>query len=240
MAVVAGGTTREVLLSGVSSKSPLRASIPIKPNSLEFSAPRGTLASRLGRHMSWIVALALAAGSLEARADMEDPRGTTVARVAPLGETPVAAPPVRLAAVAHEVPAAAAKDAPAETPRLMSAAERTQMGRKRRLSEVEVAQLLRHTGFPEREIPALVCTVKHESSFLTKAHNQNSDGSQDTGLFQINDIWLRACRVSRKELQDPMKNAKCALLVYARQGLKAWLGYTKKRECRTYQMAELD
>ena len=112
---------------------------------------------------------------------------------------------------------------------------------KKYLSESDVVRILRHTGFPETDISALVCTVKNESSFIAHATNVNaSDGSHDTGLFQINDLWRRACQVTRTDLLDPIKNAKCAHLVYSKRGMRAWFGFTKKRECRSYQLAEVD
>src|SRR4051794_39702260 len=60
----------------------------------------------------------------------------------------------------------------------------------RRLSEHEVASLVRRAGFPEYEVAKMVCTAKYESSWYERASNKNSNGTIDRGLFQINSIHL--------------------------------------------------
>lgn len=108
------------------------------------------------------------------------------------------------------------------------------------LAPQHVAELLRETGFPDRAIPRLVCTAKYESAFHTRAKNRNRNGTHDTGLFQINDIWLESCGVTRKELLNPTVNAACALKVYREQGMDAWYAYKKKKvECRRYRLEEV-
>ncbi len=107
------------------------------------------------------------------------------------------------------------------------------------LSESEVAQYLRQAGFDEADIPLMVCTAKHESSFFTKAKNVNNNGTSDYGLFQINDrYWLDGCHVTRQELMDPMINAECAHVVFEQQGPTAWYGYKAHRaECDHYSVS---
>lgn len=106
------------------------------------------------------------------------------------------------------------------------------------LNQNQVARVVRQAGFPAQVIPIMVCTAKYESSFNTAAKNKNRNGSVDTGLFQINDIWLNACQVSRKTLLDPKENARCAYRVWKQQGLEAWYAFKKKEvECRTFSLA---
>nr|BFD33486.1 hypothetical protein GTC16762_31050 [Pigmentibacter ruber] len=80
-------------------------------------------------------------------------------------------------------------------------------------------------GFSEREIPVMYCIAKLESSFNPRAQNFNRNKTFDTGIFQINDIWLKQCQMSRKDLFDVRNNAKCARLVLYRQGFTAWTTY---------------
>lgn len=106
---------------------------------------------------------------------------------------------------------------------------------RRRVRAHEVAQFLEAAGFPLKDIPKLVCTALYESAFDPRATNRNRNGSQDTGLFQINDLWLKECKLSRADLFDPVKNVSCALRVYTQQGLAAWYAYEKKKEkCNAY------
>ncbi len=108
----------------------------------------------------------------------------------------------------------------------------------RRLSEVEVANVLRQAGFAESQVPRMVCTAKYESSFYERASNKNRNGSIDRGLFQINSIHVggtRGCPSSGEALWNPTTNAKCALAIYKMQGINAWYGYKKhKAECDRY------
>lgn len=111
--------------------------------------------------------------------------------------------------------------------------------RFRPLPEKRVVGILRKAGFPEHSLNEMVCTAKYESSFNPKAKNLNFNGTQDTGLFQINDIWLKGCKVTRKGLLDPHVNARCALKVYSDQGLSAWMAFNaREKECRTYRLPE--
>jgi hypothetical protein len=108
----------------------------------------------------------------------------------------------------------------------------------RRLSEQEVATVLRNAGFAENQVPRMVCTAKYESSFYERASNTNRNGSTDRGLFQINSIHVggtRGCPTNSEALWNPTTNAKCALAIYKSQGINAWYGYRKhKTECDSY------
>jgi hypothetical protein len=108
----------------------------------------------------------------------------------------------------------------------------------RRVSESEVASLLRDAGFPESSIGQMICTAKYESSFYERASHVNNNGTTDYGLFQINSIHLRdaGCPSTTTGMYDAAQNTKCALRVYRSQGIRAWYGYQKhKTECDAYR-----
>ena len=107
------------------------------------------------------------------------------------------------------------------------------------INEKKVAKLLKQTGFPAHAIPRMVCTAHYESRFDVAAKNENSNGSVDTGLFQINDTRLKSCGVTRKQLRDPKINSSCALHVYKTQGINAWIAYRKKKaKCIVYKVGD--
>ncbi len=108
----------------------------------------------------------------------------------------------------------------------------------RQLTEAEVAQVVRSAGFPENMVGTMVCTAKYESSFYDRATNNNTNGTTDYGLFQINSIHIGGtggCPSSAEPLFDVSTNAACALAIYRMQGINAWYGYKKhKAECDAY------
>ena len=107
------------------------------------------------------------------------------------------------------------------------------------LQEKQVARLLRQAGFPKWEIPKLVCLARWESSFNPNALNKNVNGSQDTGLFQINDVWLSACKTNRNKLLDPVENTRCAYKVWHEQGTPAWVANKDRvKECNIFIQAK--
>jgi len=109
-----------------------------------------------------------------------------------------------------------------------------------KLSEAEVASLLRTAGFSEAQIPRMVCTAKYESAFYDRASNHNSNGSTDYGLFQINSIHVGkgGCTSTASSLYDTTTNASCAKEIFDEQGNNAWYGYQKHRsECDSYTVA---
>jgi lysozyme C len=96
-----------------------------------------------------------------------------------------------------------------------------------RLSEGQIATLLREAGFSDAEVPKMVCTAKYESSFYTRASHTNTNGTTDYGLFQINSIHLgsKGCAKSASAVYDPAANAHCARVIFEEQGIGAWYGY---------------
>jgi len=129
--------------------------------------------------------------------------------------------------------------APTEEEESSTGESQDQLLAGRRLSESEVASVLRSAGFPESVVPKMVCTAKWESSFYERASNKNRNGSIDRGLFQINSIHLgrAGCPSSADPLNTASVNAKCAYSVYKSQGANAWYGYKAHRaECDSYRL----
>lgn len=126
----------------------------------------------------------------------------------------------------------------------------------RLVPEDEVVTLLRKYGFPEREIPRMVCTAKWESSFFEASVNNNRRRgtivSVDRGLFQINSVHLnvidprtgervgtRNCPLveDAETLFDADTNVMCAREVFRGAGPRAWYGYrTHHEECDAYRL----
>ena len=105
------------------------------------------------------------------------------------------------------------------------------------LPPITVARYLVDAGFPNHAIPKMVCTAQYESNFYAQARNRNRDGTHDTGLFQINDVWLKVCRVTRVQLLNPQVNSECALRVYQLHGMKAWRAYQKRKlVCNSFRL----
>ncbi len=109
--------------------------------------------------------------------------------------------------------------------------------RKATIIKADLVRLLVDSGFPRESVPKMVCTAKFESNFRLMATNLNRNGTRDSGIFQINDVWLNTCKLSREELMKPEANARCAFTVYKKQGLNAWVAYKKKRSyCQKYKL----
>lgn len=106
------------------------------------------------------------------------------------------------------------------------------------MTKEQVAYTLERAGFPREIVPVVTCLAQYESNFkpnIVNHHNTNS--TKDHGLMQINDIWMHQCKMTAKDLRNPLKNARCALKVYKSQGLTAWVTYNKfKRVCLTYKI----
>ena len=113
---------------------------------------------------------------------------------------------------------------------------------RQKLEPRHVAWLLAMEGFPEEAVNTMVCVASKESEYRPRATNRNVDGSYDTGLFQINDLWKKECRADRTSLMNPVVNTRCALKVWKAHGYGGWIAYRKhSRKCRkfTYPTTEL-
>lgn len=98
------------------------------------------------------------------------------------------------------------------------------------ITKVTLTSLLLAQPIPKLDVPILVCIAEKESQFDSKVINHtNSNGTKDYGLFQINDINKKLCKITAKKLLNVYSNIKCAVKVYKYQGLIAW---TTFRLCR--------
>ncbi|XP_063715213.1 lysozyme c-1-like [Symsagittifera roscoffensis] len=79
-----------------------------------------------------------------------------------------------------------------------------------------------------------ICLAYHESALDTAATNNNTNGSRDYGIFQINnDFWCdddrgtNDCSVACLQLLNPniSESVKCARKIFARHGFEAWYGW---------------
>uniref|UniRef100_A0A1I8MC29 Lysozyme n=1 Tax=Musca domestica TaxID=7370 RepID=A0A1I8MC29_MUSDO len=89
-------------------------------------------------------------------------------------------------------------------------------------------------GVPKSELPKWACIADRESNYrLHVVGPKNRDGTQDYGVFQINNRWwckdasgrktANGCKIACNDLLDNLDNSiKCALTVKKEQGWKAW------------------
>lgn len=87
---------------------------------------------------------------------------------------------------------------------------------------ISLIALLNIEDLPPQDHNQLVCIAYHESKFESTAVHLNNNGTKDYGLFQINEIWLKECKATPKELLKVTTNFTCAMHVYKVQGLTAW------------------
>jgi hypothetical protein len=66
-----------------------------------------------------------------------------------------------------------------------------------------------------------------ESSGRTNALNNRPGREYSVGLWQINLLAHR--EYTRPQMEDPLQNARAALAIYRREGLRAWGSYTDGR-----------
>jgi hypothetical protein len=81
--------------------------------------------------------------------------------------------------------------------------------------------------FPGQEDRARRVMIAESSGNPNAVNNRNRNGTQDTGLFQINDVHIAALRkagiiADREDLKNPETNVAAARYVYNQQGWKAW------------------
>lgn len=111
-------------------------------------------------------------------------------------------------------------------------------GRGKKLDEGTVTEILTSAGFPMHVVPVFSCIAYYESGWRSEAINMNTNRTADAGLLQINDVNHKACGIrDRNELFNPHTNAKCAYIVWKKQGLNAWVAYQKKKAiCDKYRL----
>jgi hypothetical protein len=77
-------------------------------------------------------------------------------------------------------------------------------------------------GLNPQDAAIMTCIANEESKLVVTATHINNNGTQDTGLFQINDVNLKLCNMTKKDLMDPKNNIKCAMKVLEEQDFEAW------------------
>ena len=103
--------------------------------------------------------------------------------------------------------------------------------RRGKLSEAEIADLMREVGFPESEIGTGIAVARGESGHRTDALNDgNSDGSNDYGLWQINDRWHMD--KFDGDWRDPLENTRVAYEVWKEAGgsWDPWVAYDESMD----------
>ena len=79
---------------------------------------------------------------------------------------------------------------------------------------------------PTRQITlATQAIAQAESGFKEDAWHANSNGTLDTGIFQVNSIHWGKEGCSFKELTDAYKNVDCAKRIFDESGWASWVSY---------------
>lgn len=84
------------------------------------------------------------------------------------------------------------------------------------LTDEQIAGYALAAGFPPQEIPKAVAIALAESNGRTDATNNNSNGTIDRGVWQINSIHSEATG----DMFNPNDNARAAKMIYAAAGNK--------------------
>ncbi|CAH1796421.1 unnamed protein product [Owenia fusiformis] len=111
----------------------------------------------------------------------------------------------------------------------------------RQFQRCELVRALRARNMPGN-LADWMCLAYHESRFRTYAVGRpNSNGSQDWGLYQVNDnYWCKSNRNGRSNncglycwdvlKADITDSTNCAKIVYRAQGFRAWSAW--RNQCR--------
>ncbi|XP_019560056.3 lysozyme [Aedes albopictus] len=111
----------------------------------------------------------------------------------------------------------------------------------KKFDKCSLAKALLAQGFSRGDLRNWVCLIQNESAMDTSAKHNNSNGSTDWGLFQINDrYWCdpqnknkktsNECKVKCSEFlkADIGKASTCAKKIHKRHGFSAWYGWTNR------------
>lgn len=93
----------------------------------------------------------------------------------------------------------------------------------------EVARVASLAGWTGEDLVTAVAVVGAESGYRVRAKNVAKNGTEDTGLFQVNSIH----KPSEEEKYDPEANARAAYKIWERRkkvgpffdGFRAWVAY---------------
>jgi hypothetical protein len=95
-------------------------------------------------------------------------------------------------------------------------------------SPLQLAYLWLKADGPVSQVSTAVSVALAESSGKITARNQNTNGTTDHGLWQINDVNLGtggAASPYASNIINPLNNAKAAVAVYKSQGWGGWSTY---------------
>ncbi|XP_017103995.2 lysozyme S [Drosophila bipectinata] len=104
----------------------------------------------------------------------------------------------------------------------------------RTLDRCSLAREMSNLGVPRDQLDKWTCIAQHESDYRTWVVGPaNSDGSNDYGIFQINDLYwcqpegrfsYNECGLSCNDLlsDDITNSVRCAQKVLSQQGWGAW------------------
>lgn len=100
-----------------------------------------------------------------------------------------------------------------------------------KLSPKQIAAFAIVGGFPLAVVPTAVAIALAESQGQTGAENHNTNGSNDLGLWQINDkahaADIKAASIMPGGMSNPINNARAAYRVYREAGnsFSPWVTY---------------
>lgn len=98
-------------------------------------------------------------------------------------------------------------------------------------SHSTLSALMEEVGVTGNENKIMVAVALSESGGQAGATHRNSDGTQDTGLWMINDVHHGAEPIGtfRTRMKNARENAKEAASVLHSQGLTAWTDYRNEK-----------
>ncbi len=88
--------------------------------------------------------------------------------------------------------------------------------------------LLTNFNLQPTEAATMTCIAVAESNLNSRAvHYNESDGTFDYGLFQINQIHIGTLVHSSNDLMNTNQNIRIAVKIYKRDGFTVWATYRK-------------
>ncbi len=97
----------------------------------------------------------------------------------------------------------------------------------KRLDPFQIARLCHSEGWRDEKLLIAVAVVMAESAGYTEATNENTNGSIDRGLWQINSLHVDAGRISAEECFDPVASTEYAYSLYKARSYSfgAWAAF---------------
>ena len=95
------------------------------------------------------------------------------------------------------------------------------------INSITLYTILISMNFTTNQAMQMDCIAFHESSYHTKAIHHNRNGTNDYGLFQINDVQIKTCHTDKNKLLTLKENIRCATQLYIQKGPKVWSTHKK-------------